>query len=40
MDELWDKFCSSGRIEDYLAYKRAERSGGYDHIEGSYTQRK
>ena len=40
MDKLWDIFCRSGKIEDYLAYKKAERSGGYDDTKRSYTERK
>ena len=32
--ELWDKFCKSGKIEDYLAYASAERNEKDDDPEG------
>lgn len=35
--ELWEKFCKSGKIEDYLAYARAERNDEDDHPERSCT---
>ncbi len=37
--ELWEKFYRSGRIEDYLAYAKAERNDGDDYAERSDTER-
>ncbi len=37
--ELWEKFCKSGRIEDYLAYAKAERNGEDDDSKRSGTER-
>lgn len=38
---MWDRFFTSGRVEDYLAYaKSKERGAFYDDIKGSYTEGK
>ncbi len=32
MDELWSRFYSSGKIKDYLEYKR--KQGGQNYADG------
>ena len=35
--DLWNVFCKSGKISDYLKYKSAEKEGSYyDNSERSY----
>lgn len=34
--ELWNKFLKSGKIEDYLAYARNERTDDDDDPERTY----
>lgn len=36
---LWEKFYSSGKIADYLAYARAERTDENDDAERADTER-
>lgn len=28
--DLWDKFIQTGKVSDYLNYKKAQSRGGYD----------
>lgn len=28
--DLWDRFIQTGKISDYLNYKKAQSHGGYD----------